>query len=510
MSLHRGVSRVREDEGIALLTVIGVISVLTLLVIGAYSLASQSLTSNAKNDAEVQAFQVANAGIDTVYADLSTNVGTSQVLAHYDTPRVISVGAGSAEVTLRQEEGIEYIATSVGTAADGTVETIKVRFYYMNLWEMFIAAGEDDDSIGGGQINGNASVDGPFYVRGDLDSGGSSSFTRGPLFVTGNIGTLGGSGTLTTEIGTTADPIDVYVGGTYPTTFPQNKNFHAKRVSNSVPSITAPSLDQAFMDAALSRAKLESCDNVIGTPEFVRGVNIETLSGTGNAAEYPAAIDGAWTRPKAPDATMWYKVIDSDPDDPIILGEGTTSLVIGNTGSFGSWQNDGHGYPAGQWDDFAYDDSAGVLYLEGTVFVDGDVTFNPPANGDDVILYRGNGALVVNGDVTINTRLVPYGTDDDSDMASDRVLGIISASSIELNGDGNYGPWNMCGALYARKSLDFEKANVSVKGSIIAPQINFPNANFHLESDPKLPTFLPWSMPGRDTPILVIGAWSRS
>ncbi len=504
MKHHVGSIRVRDDEGVALLTVIGVISVLTLLVIGTYNLASQSFTVDAKNDAESQAFQVANAGIDTVYADLSTNAGTEVVLSHYDTPRAITVGAGSAEVTLEQEGGIEYVATSVGTAADGTTETIKVRFYYMNLWEMFIAAGEDDDSIGGGQINGNASVDGPFYVRGDLDSGGSSSFTRGPLFVTGSIGTLGGGGTLTTDIGTTSEPIDVYVGGTYPTTFPANKNFHAKRVSNSVPTITAPALDQAFMDAALSRAKLESCDNVMGTPEFVRGVNIETLSGTGNAAEYPTAIDATWTRPKATNATMWYKVVDSSPDAPMVLGEGTTDLVIGGTGSFGSWQNDGHGYAAGQWDDFAYDDDNDILYLEGTIFVDGDVTFN------EDIQYRGNGALVVNGDVQINGQLVPYGTDTTNDMAADRVLGIISASSIYVQGDGNWGPWNTCGALYARNSLDFTKQNVNVKGSIIAPQINFPNANFHLESDPELPTFLPWSMPGRDTPVLVIGAWSRS
>lgn len=484
-------SRLREDSGVALLTVIGVIAVLTVLTTSAFYLARESYVSVERNDAHAQAFQVANAGIDTVYADLATNAGGEAVLAHYDEPRTIEVGGGSTDITLERVGGIEYLVTSTGYAPDGTSEQVKVRFYYLNLWEMFIAAGEDQDSIGGGAINGNASVDGPFYVRGDLGATGSTDFTRGPLFVTGDI-TMKGNFT----IGTSATPIDVYVGGTYPE---GSKNFYAKRVSNSVPDITAPPLDDAFMDTALSRAKQESYDDMQGTPELQEVVrtNTETLLNSGDASSYGSALSG-WTRPKAPAASTWYKYIGPD-DGRSATGAGTTDLVVGGTGSWGSWENDGHGYTTGQWDDFAYDDTKNILYVEGTVFIDGDLTIR------DDVKYRGNGALVVNGDVHIEGYFTPLG----KEMSAGEVIGIISAKNIYIEGDGNWGPWNVACALYAKESLNFTKANVSVKGSIISPQINFPQANFHLESDPKLPTFLPWSMPGRDTPILVIGAWAR-
>jgi len=483
----------RDDDGVALLTVIGVIMVMTILAIMSYNLATSALRSTVINQSEATAFQIANAGIDTVYADLTADSQTAVDRYSTEPTRTITVGEGTCDITLEPVSGIEYQCSATGYAADGTHETVTVRFYYLNLWEMFIAAGEDQDSLGGGAVNGNATIDGPFFVRGDLGATGTTNFTRGPLFVTGDISMTGNF-----TIGTETEPIDVFVGGTYPSTAPENNNFHAKRVSNSVPNITAPPLDDSFMDAAVSRAKLESIDNLQGTPEFTPSPNTEVASGTDDAATYPTALDGAWTRAKAPGASTFYKYVGADSGRSAI-GEGTTDLVIGGTGSWGSWENDGHGYVTGQWDDFAFDDVNNILYIEGTVFVDGNVTF-----AEDV-KYRGNGALVVNGDVTVNGYLVPL----HYDMSEGEVLGLICGGDMYISGDGNWGPYNVVAALYAKDSLNFTKANSSVKGSIISPQINFPSANFHLVSDPNLPTFLPWSMPGRDTPILVVGAWSR-
>lgn len=490
-------ARMRDDQGVALITVIGVISVLTVLATSAFYLARESYTSTARNQAESEAFQIANAGIDTVYAAMATNTGAEAVLAAYTDPQTLPVGNGNAVVELEREGGIDYVVTSTGHAKDGTVEVVKVRFYYLNLWEMFIAAGEDQDSIGGGAINGNASVDGPFYVRGDLGATGTTDFTRGPLFVTGDISR---SGNFT--IGTTDVPIDVYVKGSYPE---GDSRFHARRVSNSVPDITAPPLDDAFLDTALSRAKQESFDNQQGTPEFSETprVSMETwgwsvLGGPGDPSTYESAIDG-FTRVKAPGASAHYKYIGPNAGRSPI-GEGATDVVIGDTGSFGSWENDGRGYTDDQWDDFAFDDVNDVLYVEGTVFIDGDLII------DEDVTYRGNGALVVNGDVYVNGNLYPAA----GVMSQGEVVGIISSGSVYVEGDGNtFNGWTVQCAIYAKESLNFTKQNAWVKGSIVSPQINFPSANFHLESDPKLPTFLPWSMPGRDAPILVIGAWSR-
>lgn len=484
-------SRFQDDSGVALITVIGVISVLTILSVSAFSLAQQAYTSTERHQAESIAFQVANAGIDTVYADLATNAGTEAVLSHYEDTRTITVGEGTADVKLERLAGIEYLVTSTGRAADGTLESVAVRFYYLSLWEMFIASGESDDSIGGGAINGNASVNGPFFVRGDLGATGSTDFTKGPLFVTGYVSQKGNF-----TLGTSDEPIDLYTGEGYD----ESTRFHLKRVSNSVPDIKAPPLDDAFMDTALSRAKQESVDNIQGTndEEFTPTANIETSGGAGDASTYPDALPGG-TRQRALGASTWYKYIGPD-EGRSPVGAGGTALTIGGTGSWGSWENDGRGYTTGQWDDFAYDDVTNTLYVEGTVFIDGDLIVN------DNVKYKGNGALIVNGDVRMNAELFRPVS---GAMSEGEVIGIIGAKDIYIAGGGNSGTWDIMAPIYARDSLNFTKQNTFLKGSIVAPEINFPMANFHLESDPMLPTFLPQSMPGRDNPILVIGAWSR-
>ncbi|MBN2404717.1 MAG: hypothetical protein JXE06_03970 [Coriobacteriia bacterium] len=489
---------VTADEGVALVTVLGVMAVLTILVASSFFLARQSYTSTDRLEAESQAFQKANAGIDTMYADLLAN--SSLALDNYGSGgRTLTVGDGTVNVSLESMGSMEYSAIATGYAADGTPESIKVRFFYLSIWDMFIAAGEDEDSIGGGKLNGNANVDGPFYVRGDLSGTGSMDFTGGPLLVTGDIDPKGAF-----TVGTTAEPIKVYCGGTYPTGWPSNKNFHTVGSISAPPEITLPVVDADFLDTAWSRAKTESVDNLQGTVEFSPTDNVEVADIINkDATTYPTALGGTWVRPKAPGATENYKVIGASTPSDIVTG-GSTNLVLG-TADFGSWYGDGKGYTVGQWDDFAYDYTGGaydILYLEGTVVVDGDVTFNRS------VKYRGNGALIVNGDVTIMENLKPYS----GDMQTDEVLGIICTGSMYIYGEGN-DDWtdpDVAAALWSNGSMNFEKQNSVVKGSIIAPLINFPQANFHLYSDPNLPTFLPWSMPGRDAPLLLVGSWSRS
>jgi len=491
-----------DDEGVALLTVIGVLAVMTVLAIMSYNLAGQGLLSATVHESESVAFQAANAGIDKAYAALATN--DPSVLPGYAST-TITVGEGTADVSLAEISGIEYSCVATGYAPDGTTETVRVRFYYLNLWEMFIASGDDDESLGGGAINGNASVVGPFYVHGNInDATGDARFERGPLFVTGDI-SMKGSAT----IGTEDQPIDLYVGGTYPTA---SNRIYTRRVSNSVPKIAVPVVDQAFIDAAFAQANLESTDNLQGTnaPDdgFVADANVETPDGT--PAGYAAFPDGSAVRTAATGASAWYKCIASGASASAI-GEGASVLTIdSSTPSFGSWSGDGRGYAGTASDDFAYDAVNGTLYVEGTVFIDGDFVI------DRDLKYRGNGAIVVNGDAALNNDLTPDTPTATGDrpawsMDADHVLGIICAGTLSVAGDGNNpnGGFDVTAALYARDLMLFTGGNPYVKGSIISPQIDFAMANTHLESDPKLPEFLPRSMPGRDTPLLVVGAWSR-
>lgn len=493
----------RDDEGVALITVIGVVLVMSILAIMSYNLASNALVATRVNESESDAFQVANAGIDTVYAALAMNDST--VVDYYSAGTTLTVGDGICEIALEEISGIEYSCTATGYAGDGTTETVKVRFYYLNLWEMFVASGGEDESLGGGAINGNASVVGPFYVHGNInDMTGNASFEKGPLFVTGDISTNGSA-----TIGTEDVPIDLYVGGSYPTN--ANRIF-VRRVSNSVPDIAAPVLDQGFIDTAFAQSCVESVDNLQGTNSpsegFVASANNEAADGTPGAySDYP---DGTSGRAAAAGASSWYKCITSGTSAAAI-GEGTSLLVIDdNTASFGSWAGDGWGYTGDATDDFAYDAATRTLYVEGTIFIDGDFVIETD------ILYVGNGAIVVNGDVTIDGDVTPNTPTATADrpaysMDSDHVLGIICAGTMGVAGDGNNvkGGFDVVAALYARDLLEFTSGSPFMRGSIVAPRIDFSQANTHLESDPELPEFLPKSMPGRDTPILVIGAWSR-
>lgn len=477
-----------DDSGVAMMAVMGVIALMTIIAISAYLLAGQNLSATARVQQETEAFQAANSGVDRALARIQLN--------GFRTTDYPVTGSSSTNATftatVAPTSNSEYICTAVGTDASGRKETVKVKFFYLNMWNMNLAAGTNN-ALGGGAVRGTTSVYGPFYVRGGVVLGSNSTIENGPLFIKGGDLTITGSG----QVGGNG-AIDVYVTGAYPAV--GSRGMNARTVSQSVPDISLPKLDIGIMTEDYNIAKTQSQDNVQGYPDS--GVtNLET---TGSPTSYISMFTASgWNRPAAPGASSFYKVVGAD-GGIAPLGAGTHPLVIGGTGSWGSYSGDGH-YTLSSHDDFIFNDATNELTIEGTVFVDGPVTFN------ESVSYKGNGALICNGDITLNGDFLPATADGHPDAT--HVLGLVTPGNIVCNsGDNNTkdpeGIPNVAGAFFASKDWSMTR-NVLVKGSVLAGGITFAHANQHLVTDPDLPSYLPRGMPGSGNSILTKGSWVR-
>ncbi len=496
MITSRRLHALADDSGVALVTVIGIISVMTVVALAAFALSMQNTTDVRRAVGTSQAFQAANAGVDAALSRIQVNGYVST-----DFPATGSTASGSFIATVTPGTNGQYQCLSTGTdPTTGQHETILVNFFYLNLWNMNMANGTG--GLSGGGLVGTTNEWGPFYLRGNVNISGNTAINLGPLFIVGGDLNLSGSG----AIGATGGPVDLYCSGSYPT--PGSQGMNVGSISHAPPDIQLPVVDQAYLQSKFNQAKLESIDNMVGTPSGTNPTNLEALAG--NPATYQSMNppNGGWTRPKAPGAATFYKVVGTDTSIGAI-DTGTHGLTIGGTGSWGSGSGDGH-YTLSSHDDFWYDDTQnpGVLYVEGTVFVDGPVTFNKD------IMYRGNGSIVANGDITINGQLVPD-SGGNHYMDATHVLGLVTPGAIVDNVTGSNGrdPLNctpdLCGAFFARQQFQSTGNAAIIKGSIIAGGINISHPNAHLVTDPQLPEFIPDAMPGVGNSYLIKGSWSR-
>jgi Tfp pilus assembly protein PilE len=492
------IARVRDDEGFTLVTVIGVMLIITILATSAYFASHQALQDTVRTARGVNAFQAANSGIDAALQRVSAHTYVAG-----DFPMTGELDDGSSYlVTVTPAGNSNYKCTSVGTDPKGGTATVQVSFFSLNYWNMDIGSGQN--ALGGGSLHGTSSVYGPLYCRGGLTLPSNSEVKIGPLFV--NVGSdptvrlqLQGSGT----IGSQSQTVDVYCNGTTPSI--GDNNFYVGTLSNAVPDIALPQVDSEYLTGEYGVAKAQSIDNVRG----VLSTSSVTLEGEGgDPATYRTVQppnSGVWSRAKAVGASSYYKVVGDDSSWGPIVGSGTHPLVIADT-SFGSWFGDGHTPTAGLHDDFAYDAANRILYVEGTVFIDGALLVSP------AVKYRGNGKIVVNGPITVSNGLRP---DTASGfMDSTHVLGLVTPAdfncSVQTGNDkGPEDVPDVCGAFFVGGGFKMTGNGVLVRGSILANEISFDHSNQHLVTEPFLPTYLPAGMPGKDGYILTKSQWAR-
>ncbi|MRS13149.1 MAG: hypothetical protein EG823_08820 [Actinobacteria bacterium] len=517
---HAAHSAMWADDGVALITVIGVMLVITILAIGSFSLASQTLFDAQRAEDETRAFRAASAGIDTVISAFGPST-----LASYQGMQVTTPD-GTATLTVSQTGGDagEYEIVSRGQGLDGSTETLVQRFFYINLWEMnFAGTGSQSLMSGSSGMNGSSNIYGPFYIKGNLAVEANMSVMEGPLFVKGGkLSTKSGA----SQIGASTRPVKVYCDGG--TDLAKGSVFVAGPFL-SVPEITLPGITYDDMRAYSIRAQSESIDGLMSKQYIAAPLaNMELTSRGGAMYKYFG------------DTTATIDPLGAG-DTVLALGGAASSVTITGygtypcRGTFGSWgavDTTGAVVPAGgsapydaahrnTFDDFAYwDEFTGewdLIYISGTVFVDGPLVIN------DDCLYIGNGTIVANGPVILNGRLRPYSYST-ADVVVNKVgedkkwaMGIVTPKSITLKGRGSNdgttpirdNAFDYAGAFYTDDTIFVPQPLTSLRGSILSNKMEFSSPNTDLVTNPLLPTYLPDSLPGGGEGIITPGLWSR-
>lgn len=449
-----------SERGFALMTTLGIMLVLTILAVGLMMVAQNDLTMTVKSKRLTQALHVAEAGIDKALWQLKK---TQNLPASFE----VETPLGIAYVTASQDATNTWLwrITSRGVTEDGVKRTIKVTVFNLSYWDMFFAGGTSQSlTAGGGGIVGTTSVHGPFFVRGNLELSGTSFIRKGPLFVRDGDIILASAAA---SIGTADEPIDVFVSGSAPT---DSSQFHANLLSHHVPNIVLPDLVLSDMKNHLNDAKEQSAVPYTNTSY----VNCQT---------------------------DYYKLVDDDLSVSIPLGSGDVPLTISSsTVAFGNPTTD----------DFAWDPTTKTLTVKGTVFVDGPVQLGNATGPTLNIKYRGNGAIVTNGDINIYGKLLPSGN-----FPSDDFLGLVTPTNIYIHtqssnpSDPETSPPDIAGALYGKIGVTIEK-NILIKGGLVAGTLAFNHPNVHLVSQPQLSLYLPEAMPGGTQYILQSTGWHEA
>ena len=478
-----------HDDGFAMVVVMAVIAVVTVVAIGGFALSQQVLAESSRVLNETKAFQVAQSGLDREIAQFDT----ADVSGGGTYTKTGSTPDGTYEITGSQVSTFEYEITSEGTA-EGRTEGVTQRFFKFNLWDMNIGAGQSSPLGGGRGFNGNAAIYGPLYIRGDFDFDQANAvYEGGPLMVKGGDVIVGGSATIGY-----ADPIDLFLDGSITGVKPSSCYY--KSWSTSVPDIELPWLDDNFLDTRLNRALEESTDNFMGYASSAI-VNTETIAGVASTYGDGSTIPGRIYAPSSPaSGSDHYKFIGNGTSRAS-LGDGSYFMEIDGV-SFGA--GEGNGYPAasGLHDDFAYDAGTGTMYVEGAVFIDGDLHI-----GTNVSNYKGNGTIVVNGDVFIGGEVEPVG----GDMSAENCVSLAVVGDVTIGDNAHSGNtrarWE--GAIFCNGEVSLYHTATSFEGSILCDTLYGDKPDIEIRTNPDLPNFLPPDMPAIDGQTY-LGAWSRN
>ena len=229
--------------------------------------------------------------------------------------------------------------------------------------------------------------------------------------------------------------------------------------------------------------------------------NNEVNGGVASTYDDGSTIAGRTGAPSVPASTHEsYKFIGSSTGRSA-LGAGSYFLEIDGT-SFGAWEGNGYPIASGLHDDFAYDAGNGVLYVEGTIFVDGDLHI-----GTNVQNYVGNGTIVVNGDCFIGGEVEPMG----GEMSSANCVGLAVTGDVTIGDNAHSGNvrarWE--GAIFCNGEVGLYHTDSSFEGSILCDTLYGDKPNIRIETNPDLPKYLPASMPAVNGQTY-LGQWSRN
>jgi len=469
---------VRDDRGIILVVVMMAIVLLSVIGVAAFTISAQSITDSTRVRSQATALQAASSGLERVISIPGTpTVG----------PAVVGdLGGGHYSVTVTQDSSgafvNRYLYTSVGTTGSATCT---VRQYVDHTWTdpwSIEISGKQATMGSGSQLNASAQLLGPFYIVGNVDLNSNAVVGGGSWYVTGQtakfgsaVGWTGAQQTLYTNEGCAVS------GWNGP-------------VAHPVPPLELPYVDQEYINGTYALARVESSDNLVGCsgstttpPEASPAGSPATYSGT----KFPGGMSFCYkiVQPTVTTSTpTWWN--GTSP---------RTEYAIGPS-AFGR-----------QSDDFAL--VGGVLYVQGTVFVDGNLTIK-----DNVMGYRGFGTIVVNGNVTLGDKKFSPALQPADAANATTAHNLTQTTNLGIVAVGNITTYRIPyeGTLFSNASINLgDKADVwgSIHGATI---IGNTDSDIIVESAVAF-DLVPPSMPGSTTDTRppfrryrkVLGPWTR-
>lgn len=463
-------SDIRDDGGFALATVMGAIALITVIALGGYFIAENTLSDSVRVSNENRAYQAASSGLEqemSVFKPENLVLGQSPSGYAYGVQQtingtdwfVVQVNDSADDSTLGPDE-YEMISTG---GSHTTTETVRVRFQSFNLWDMNISGAENSQMGSGAGFQGNGRIIGKVYCNGNFDWSGNGSLESGPVFVREGTFNKQSSGS---NVGFSNEPVATYFDNP-PTGTSTNMYTEMK---GSAPKLQVPWPTAADMANWRDWAINDSAANKLGQG----GVWVATDNPAGVSRHPNSASDAQ------------YNVFNGD----LVLG----GQNFGKPGEVAR-NSDGSINEPLSGDVLAVQDN--TLYINGVVYIDGTLTVNAPIDR-----YRGKGLLVARDGVVINTRLVPdeyyMGIGDRS--PGDNIL-MPTTNTTDCLGVATLGnvtqdvaDW-VALAVFASGRYEALPTGAKFRGSIIANGIAFNQPNDWLVTQPGLSANLPQGMP---------------
>ncbi len=405
----------RDDSGMALFVAMAAIALMFLLTTTAFYFASQTLFEAKLADQHDVAFQAASSGVMVAFAGLQARIASLPAGGTYAGTIATSTASYAVTATYNAASS-SYDCTSTGTSADGTKEVVVASFSIIPAAPALLPYGSEVyagsfnvDSKGSGVISGGLYIllpDATLWPT--INLGGNMTLNGGPIYIK--------NGNLTIE--KNGSPLTVYTNGTV--TVAKNQAAVTVKSLDDTGTVTMNPVDAtAFLRWSLANASTQSTDNLLGDSGMQSYVP--------EPAQYAYSLCTGASKGS-------YKVVNG-------------SLTIPPQSPFGFVSGTSH-------DDFAY--SGGKLYLEGTVYVNGDVSITRQ------ITYVGRGTIVCTGKMTIGADVLPD-TSTVPPMPDSRHL-LCGFSSGDLTFSAN----QTCVGAFYTKGMVLVSNQTTLVGSIVS------------------------------------------
>jgi hypothetical protein len=360
-------SRLRNEQGVALVLALVVMGTFSIMVVSVAAFMTSNERSSARDRDVARALNTAEAGLNNALAVLTQQDSTgTQPIGSTLTSTAFSIDGGSGTYSATKASALEWTISATGTSPngevtrklelklDGTQSSQSTQQSPVYGYGFFV-----NSTTGCTTIAGNSPVQVSVFVRNDLCLTGNAAIT---------------------QPGITSNTLTVYVGGKYTAT--------------ANPFVGAsPQKIQSFTAVG---GCVRQNSNVICSTSGQSKVHANTYSSTPSAVTKPTAnaaavyASGNWANPVCSVGSFTF-----DNNTTLNASLGSVDLLQSNARpSFDCtvWSPSG----TTKIGRLAWDVTTKVITIDGTILMDGGLSFS----GQSLARYTGFGSIYANGPVT--------------------------------------------------------------------------------------------------------------